>query len=208
MSEVTTEQFADIYQQIRYVLTQARARAWQTVNAEMVACYWEIGRLIVEEEQRGERRADYGKQLILELSQRLKSEFGRGFDKSNLWNMRSFFLNFPKVDALRRELSWTHYRLLLRVEKSEARAFYEAESVNARWSTRELARQINSLLFERLSLSRDKSGVLELSTKGHEVHQPSEEELASEIPRERKALELESVLEKGDEEGPPPKEEI
>jgi predicted nuclease of restriction endonuclease-like (RecB) superfamily len=174
MSEVTTEQFADIYQQIRNVLTQARARAWQTVNAEMVACYWEIGRLIVEEEQRGERRADYGKRLILELSQRLKSEFGRGFDKSNLWNMRSFFLNFPKVDALRRELSWTHYRLLLRVEQSEARAFYEAESVNARWSTRELARQINSLLFERLSLSRDQSGVLELSTKGHEVHQPSD----------------------------------
>jgi hypothetical protein len=101
MSEVTTEQFADIYQQIRNVLTQARARAWQAVNAEMVACYWEIGRLIVEEEQRGERRAEYGKRLILELSQRLKSEFGRGFDKSNLWNMRSFFLNFPKVDALR-----------------------------------------------------------------------------------------------------------
>jgi predicted nuclease of restriction endonuclease-like (RecB) superfamily len=174
MCEVTTEQFVDIYQQMRNVLTQARARAWQTVNAEMVACYWEIGRLIVEEEQRGERRADYGKRLILELSQRLKSEFGRGFDKSNLWNMRSFFLNFPKVDALRRELSWTHYRLLLRVEQSEARAFYEAESVNARWSTRELARQINSLLFERLSLSRDQSGVLELSTKGHEVHQPSD----------------------------------
>jgi hypothetical protein len=101
MSEVTTEQFADIYQQIRNVLTQARARAWQAVNAEMVACYWEIGRLIVEEEQRGERRAEYGKRLIDELSRRLKSEFGRGFDKSNLWNMRSFFLNFPKVDALR-----------------------------------------------------------------------------------------------------------
>ena len=126
------------------------------VNTEMVVCYWQIGRLIVEEEQRGKTRAIYGKGLIKELSTKLSLEFGRGFDKSNLWNMRAFFLCFPKIDALRRELSWTHYRLLLRVEKPEARAFYKTETVNAQWSTRELERQINSLLFERLALSRDK----------------------------------------------------
>jgi predicted nuclease of restriction endonuclease-like (RecB) superfamily len=88
--------------------------------------------------------------------------------------MRAFFLCFPKIDALRRELSWTHYRLLLRVEKPEARAFYEAEAVNSRWSTRELERQINSLLFERLALSRDKPGVLALANKGHEIQHPAD----------------------------------
>jgi len=139
-----------------------------------VMCYWEIGRLIVEEEQKGKARAEYGKRLIRELSKQLSDEFGKGFDKSNLWNMRSFYLCFPKVDAVRRELSWTHYRLLLRVQKPEARAFYEVEAVNAHWSTRELERQINSLLFERLALSRDRDGVLELAKKGHQFQRPTD----------------------------------
>jgi predicted nuclease of restriction endonuclease-like (RecB) superfamily len=162
------------YQFIRDILTQARARAWQAVNSAMVAAYWEVGKVIVEEEQQGSDRADYGKRLIQGLSQRLSAEFGRGFDPSNLWNMRAFYLAFPKLDALRRELTWTHYRLLLRLEKAEACAFYEAEAVNARWSTRELERQINSLLFERLALSRDKEGVMALAQKGHEIHQPAD----------------------------------
>ena len=174
MHEPLPKGISSICQQIREILIQARSRALRAVNAEMVVCYWEIGRLIVEEEQRGETRAAYGKGLIKELSVKLSAEFGRGFDKSNLWNMRAFFLCFPKIDALRRELSWTHYRLLLRVEKPEARAFYEAEAVNSRWSTRELERQINSLLFDRLALSRDKAGVLELAKKGHEVQQPTD----------------------------------
>jgi hypothetical protein len=106
----------NIYRQIREVLIQARNRALRAVNTEMVACYWQIGQLIVEEEQRGETRAEYGKQLIEELSARLKNEFGKGFDKSNLWNMRAFYLTYPKIDALRRELSWTHYRMLPKVE--------------------------------------------------------------------------------------------
>lgn len=173
MSEITPENNVNvIYQQIRDMLIQARSRAWQAVNTAMVTVYWNVGRLIVEDEQRGEARADYGKRLIPELSKRLTAEFGKGFDKSNIWNMRAFYLTYPKIDAVRRELSWTHYRLLLRVEKPEARAFYEAEAVNARWSTRELDRQINSLLFERLALSRDKSGVRELAAKGHEIHDP------------------------------------
>lgn len=106
----------------------------------------------------------------MELSKRLKFEFGKGFDPSHLAKMRAFYLLFPILDALRPELSWTHYRLLLRVEKPEARAFYEAEAVNAGWSTRELERQIHSLLFERLALSRDREGVLALAQKGHEIH--------------------------------------
>jgi hypothetical protein len=106
---------------------------------------WEIGRLIVEEEQRGEVRADYGTQLIREISKRLSREFGKGFDKRNRWFISSFYLAYPKVNALRSELTWTHYRILLCVETPEARAFSETEAVNARWSTRELERQINSL---------------------------------------------------------------
>ncbi len=163
-----------IHEQIRDVLIKARVRAWQAINSEMVACYWEIGRLIVEEEQRGVSRAEYGKRLISELSKKLSKEFGKGFDKSNLWNMRAFFMIYPKIDALRRELSWRHYRLLLRVEKTEARQFYESETANAGWSTRELSRQINSLLFDRLALSRDKEGVKDLAAKGHEIQSPED----------------------------------
>lgn len=174
MTELTTDQGPRLYQQVKEVLTRARSRTWQAVNAEMVGCYWEIGRLIVEEEQRGAVRAEYGRQLIEQLSAQLVTDFGKGFDKSNLWNMRAFFSAYPILDALRRELTWTHYRILLRVEKVEARAFYEAEAAKAHWSTRELDRQINSFLFERLALSRDNAGVMELAVKGHEVQQPSD----------------------------------
>jgi len=118
MGKVTKDKVIQgIYQQIREVLIQSRSRALQAVNTKMVVCYWQIGQLIIKEEQRGKTLAVYGKGLIKELSIKLSTEFGRGFDKPNLWNMRAFFFCFPKIDALRRELSWTHYRLLLRVEK-------------------------------------------------------------------------------------------
>jgi predicted nuclease of restriction endonuclease-like (RecB) superfamily len=162
----------NLYHHVRDILAAARNRAWQAVNSAMVEAYWDVGRAIVEEEQAGRERADYGKRVIDGLSQRLRQEFGRGYDRSNLFHMRAFFLAYPKVDALRRQLSWTHYRLLLRVDNSNARAFYEAEAVNSRWSTRELERQIDSLLFDRLALSRDKAGVLALAQKGHEIRQP------------------------------------
>lgn len=163
-----------VHNRVRRILTLARSRAWQAVNTEMVTAYWEIGRAIAEEELRGAARADYGKQVIHALSERLSQEFGKGFDRSNLSNMRNFYLIFPIRDALRHELTWTHYRLLLRVDNPNARAFYEAESVAAHWSTRELERQINSLLFERLALSQDKAGVLALAQEGHAIHQPAD----------------------------------
>jgi len=166
--------FQQTYERIKAILSEARARAYRAINTAMVAAYWEIGRVIVEQEQQGQQRAEYGRALITELSGRLKSEFGKGFDPSNLAMMRAFYVAYPIFDALRQELSWTHYRLLLRVEKPEARGFYEAEAVNSRWSTRELERQIHSLLFERLALSRDREGVLALAEKGHEVQQPSD----------------------------------
>lgn len=169
-----TSGFEQTYERIRAILDEARSRAYRAINTAMVTAYWEIGRVIVEEEQRGQQRAEYGRALLADLSKRLKSQFGKGFDRTNLQQMRALYLAYPICDALRHELTWTHYRLLLRVEKPEARAFYEAEAVNARWSTRELERQIHSLLFERLALSRDRDGVLALAEKGHEIQQPSD----------------------------------
>jgi hypothetical protein len=102
----------------------------------MVVAYWHVGREIVEEDQKGESRADYGSKLLASLSIRLSKRFGKGFDPSNLWNMRQFYQEYPILDAVRRELSWTHYRLLMRVEKSQARSFYEVECVKNNWSSR------------------------------------------------------------------------
>ena len=143
MSETlpTPSGFQQTYERIKAILSEARSRAYRAINTAMVAAYWEIGRVIVEEEQQGHERAEYGKALVAELSSRLKSEFGKGFDPSNLAKMRSFYLSYPILDAVRPELSWTHYRLLLRVDKPEARAFYGAEAVSSRcppasWSGR------------------------------------------------------------------------
>jgi predicted nuclease of restriction endonuclease-like (RecB) superfamily len=163
-----------LHRQIREILAAARNQAWQAVNTVMVGAYWDVGRAIVEDEQAGKSRADYGKRVLEGLAERLQAEFGKGYDQSNLRNMRAFFATYPIRDALRHDLSWTHYRLLLRVKNPDARTFYEAEAVNARWATRELERQINSLLFERLALSRDKAGVIALAQKGHEITQPSD----------------------------------
>lgn len=140
----------------------------------MVQAYWSIGRVIVEEEQKGSKRANYGQYLIHELSIKLSKDYGKGFDLSNIRHMRQFYLLFQKRDALRLELTWTHYRLLLRVEEEQARKFYMIESINSKWSTRELERQINSLLYERLTLSRDKKKVIELSKKGQIIEKPSD----------------------------------
>ena len=165
---------------IRKILKGARSRALQSVNAAMIAAYWHIGHEIVEEEQRGEDRATYGARLIKQLSERLSEEFGRGFSKANLWLIRQFYVAYaertPILDAPSREssflphLSWTHYRILMRVADAKARSFYEVECEQARWSVRELERQVASLLFERLSRSRDKEGVLALAREGHEVY--------------------------------------
>ncbi|MCK4735346.1 MAG: hypothetical protein KAT65_23035, partial [Methanophagales archaeon] len=114
----------DLYQSLRAIIEKARSTAYRAVNFAMVQAYWEICRIIVEEEQKGSERAKYGKALIKELSQRLTRDYGKGFTERNLWYMRDFYLTFPKVNALRAELTWTHYRFLLKVDKEEARNFY------------------------------------------------------------------------------------
>ncbi|MBI5100616.1 MAG: DUF1016 domain-containing protein [Nitrospirae bacterium] len=147
------------YQTIREVLEQARSQAYRAVNFAMVQAYWNIGRIIVEEEQKGKAKAGYGEYLLQELSARLTSEFGKGFDYSNVKNMRQFYVAFPIGDALRSQLSWTHYRLLMRVEKESTREFYLEECITGNWSTRQLERQLNSFYYERLLASRDKKTV-------------------------------------------------
>ena len=160
-----------VYQTIRTIIEEARNVSYQAVNFAMVKAYWDIGRVIVEEEQCGQARADYGTYLIKELSKKLSQNLGKGFDISNLKNMRQFYLVFPNGDALRRHLSWTHYRLIMRVDKKEARDFYMVETINNKWGTRELERQIHSLLFERLALSKDKNKILELSKEGQVIRE-------------------------------------
>ncbi|MBI5915076.1 MAG: DUF1016 domain-containing protein, partial [Bacteroidetes bacterium] len=158
--EKPTLTFESLWQAARGVIQSVRAQAHRAINSAMLSAYWELGRLIVEEEQHGKERADYGEALVESLATRLTEEFGKGFTRDNLWLMRQFYLTFPIPDALRRELTWTHYRLLMRVQNEQARQFYEEESIRAGWSTRALERQIHSFYYERLLASRsDRAGV-------------------------------------------------
>ena len=201
---------SSIYNRIRQILESARAGVARSVNTTQVVANWLIGREIVEEEQRGKAKAEYGKRLIEELSERLLRDYGSGYSVQNLWFIRQFYLTYPRLvqqanfpHALRGEssshsksadagilyaprrefwkpgklhpnLSWTHYRTLLRVDKPEARAFYEIEAIKNNWAARELERQINSLLYERLALSKDKKGLMHLATKGQKVQRPAD----------------------------------
>lgn len=160
-AEVAINDRDNLYERVREILDEARARVARSVNTEMVAAYWHIGEAIVEREQQGRERADYGERLIESLAKRLTDEGLKGFQARNLWRMRDFFLRFPKMNALRSELSWTHYRLLLKVESGAAREFYETETVAGNWSTRELERQINSFFFERTASATEKRQILE-----------------------------------------------
>ena len=147
------------YEKIASILETAQHRAYAAVNFSMVCAYWEIGRSIIEE-QGGEERARYGDQLIQGLSDRLTRDFGKGFDVSNLRYMRLFYLSFPIRDALRHELTWTHYRRLSKVKDKVARIWCMNEAANERWSTRQLDRQISVLYYERLLASQEKKPVV------------------------------------------------
>ena len=143
--------------QIAAVIQQARSHVRQSVNQAMVHSYWEIGRLIVEHEQQGQARAAYGARQLAELSARLTDRFGKGFDTSNLRNMRRFYQAFPIRETVSPELSWSHYNALARVENSSARDWYLREAISQNWSSRALDRQISVLYYERLLSSKDKA---------------------------------------------------
>lgn len=192
-----------LFRRVVEIIEGARGRAARAVNATLVQAYWAIGREIVLVEQRGARRASYGEVLLDELSARLTAGFGRGFGKTNLKTMRQFYLAYageaiaaettgretgsrrighavrgqsgnPTFPRFHESLTWTHYRLLMTVPNASARAFYEHEATNAGWSSRELERQIASLLYERLAASRDKEGVLALARRGQEIVTPQD----------------------------------
>ena len=149
---------SNLYDDIRDILNFTKNKAIKAVNNSMVEAYWKIGRLIVEF-QDGNEFSEYKSGLLDDLSKRLTEEYGSGFDKSNLSRMRKFHLLYANLDTLCQDLTWSHYRALLKVENSEARRFYEVECVKASWSVRELSRQINSFYYERLLASRDKNAV-------------------------------------------------
>ncbi len=148
-----------LFQAISELIQQARQQVQRSVNAAMVQTYWHIGKIIIEHEQQGESRAAYGKQQLQQLSHRLTAEFGKGFDERNLRNMRSFYQSFPIRDALRTELSWTHYRTLIRIENPSARDWYTQEAITQNWSARALERQIGVLYYERRLASKERPPV-------------------------------------------------
>jgi len=151
------------------LLESARKQVARTINIILVETYWKIGKRIVEYEQKGENRAEYGEKLLKKLSKDLSIKYGKGFSRSNLQYMRLLYIKYPKCQTLSGKLSWSHYVELLSVTDDLARSFYEKQCIKENWSVRELRRQINSMLFERIALSKDKKGVLKLAKKGQVI---------------------------------------
>lgn len=135
---------------VKEIILLSRQRVYRMANSALLETYWQIGSLIIEDEQQGNYKAEYGKATLKKLSKELTLEFGKGFDERNLNNMRAFYKAFPNWNALRTELSWTHYRLLCRIDSESKRSYYLNECVSSNWNSRELQRQINSLAFERV----------------------------------------------------------
>ena len=184
----------DIYQEIHDLLHKARQNIISNVNYTMTKTYFLIGKRIVEEEQYGNKRAEYGKNLIKMLSEKLTKEFGKGFSQRNLEQMRTFYVRYsiPQTLSAEFKLSWSHYLILMRIEDIGTRNFYEIEAIQNNWSLRELKRQVNSSLYERLVLSKDKEKVKELAVKGQII------EKAQDVIKDPYILEFLGLDEKSD----------
>ncbi|MBR8785652.1 putative nuclease YhcG [Porphyromonas levii] len=181
MSFANIENTEDLYHKVARLIEESRAHIVASINLAEVYTKFRIGQYIVEEEQRGETRAQYGKQVLLSLAAKLTEKFGNGWSYSNLRQMRQFFVVYSNLTTTgchiddftpKFTLSWSHYLLLMRVENPDARKFNEIESSQQQWSKRQLSRQIGSSLYERLALSRDKEGVMRLAQKGQVVEKP------------------------------------
>ena len=162
--------------EIASIITNARNNVSKQVNSELLNAYWNIGRVIVENELKN-NRGEYGKKQLLAISKNLTNKFGKGFSQSNLYNMKMFYTKYPIFQSVTGKLSWTHYCELLYISDDDKRSFYEKEAINSNWSVRELKRQISSSLFERLLLSNgeaNKKKVLELALKGNEIAKPED----------------------------------
>ena len=166
-----------IIEDIKEVIVSSRQKVAYEVNNTMLLAYWNVGKIIVENEQSGNIKAEYGKQVMKELSKELRKILGSGFSVSNLFNMRRFYITYPKFQTLSGKLSWSHYCELLSIENIDERNFYEKECINSNWSVRELKRQIDTSLFERLLLSEGKSNkekVYTLSKEGQTINVPED----------------------------------
>ncbi len=186
-TRIDTNRIDSLHHRVSGHIDQARQRVQRTIDTEMVKAYWLIGQEIVQEEQYGKERSEYGKAVLKNLSERLQKQYKKGFGVDTLEQARKFYVTYQgvkKSDALRRKsglipslspnLSWTHYRALIRVKRPEVRQFYEIEAEKNHWSSRELERQIGSLLFDRLAKSRDKEGLMKLVHKGQEISNPKD----------------------------------
>ncbi len=171
---ISTKKYSSLINSIGTLLERGKIQVYQSVNTILVKTYWEIGKRIVEYEQAGKERAEYGSALLDNLSRDLIKRFGKGFSRDNLEKMRKFYYLFKNSETVLRKLSWSHYCLLLRIEGDLARQFYLNESEKEGWSVRELDRQIGSMLFERIGLSNDKGKIIEISKKGQIIESPSD----------------------------------
>ena len=159
-------EYQNLIEHIGILLEQGRKHAFYAVNTILIKTYWEIGKQIVEYEQKGKEHAEYGFSLLADLSKDLTLKYGKGFSKSNVYLMRQFYLKYQKFQTLSGKLSWSHYSELLSIEDNMTRQFYEKQSLTENWSIRELKRQINSALFQRIALNKDKKSIVELSKQG------------------------------------------
>ena len=174
MEVTTTEGYRELLQQISHTYTEGRVRAVQAVNTHLVETYWRVGQHIVEFEQAGQIRAEYGKALIENLATDLSLRHGKGFSRSNLIRFRQFYLAYPKSATLSHQLTWSHIVELLKLDDPLERGFYEQQAIRERWSVRELVRQKESSLFLRLAASKDKAGVLQLAKQGQSVEEAAD----------------------------------
>ncbi|KFL33539.1 MULTISPECIES: PDDEXK nuclease domain-containing protein [unclassified Sulfurospirillum] len=170
-SDLQPNNYKLLVEQIGDLLTLSREKVAKSVNTILVQTYWEIGRYIVEFEQNGNEKAEYGTALFERLSKDLTFAYGKGFGRSNLLYMRKFYLTFPKSGTLSHQLTWSHYYEILKADTELEIGFYVKQTQKEKWSVRELKRQMKSMLFHRLALSSDKEGVLKLATDGHEIEQ-------------------------------------
>lgn len=189
MSEINTIVPLDLFQKVAALIEESRKRVATAVNTAMVYTYYEVGRYIVEDEQRGNTRAEYGKSVLKELSRKLTEKYGSGWSYVNLTQMRSFYLVYSQklqtvskqsqkeiIQTVSKEfvLSWSHYLILMRIENPQERSFYEIECARQQWSVRQLQRQYASSLYERLALSRDKDQVMRLAQEGQTIEKPED----------------------------------
>jgi len=172
VSDLTNGQYQQLIESIGDCLANGQQSAVRQVNRTLVETYWNIGRYIVEFEQQGQEKAEYGSRLLARLSKDLKQLHGRGFSKSNVHYMRLFYLRYPIFQTVSGKLSWSHYTELLAISDDLARSFYEQQCIRENWSVRELKRQKNSALFERVALSKDKAEILTLAQQGQVPTEP------------------------------------